>query len=248
MWSLGWVPLTLVSVFFATPNSCSDLAIEGIGFFRELGSQGPQISPLEHKKYIVSACLPVCHLLCDAGTPAWVPSGSSTHMSPFSCMYTQMPSASPCSHLESPHRFSPWEQSQFPLVLLPTLYKRSKWQMAPGLRNKQKPGGQQQQWAPSWAQADPIPPEGDGWGCPRCPLAWSWAPAGTWLAPSLSLLLSPPHPFLLLSPPPFSHPRAGLRGNLVWQGADWLTLLSGHRLRLVHHAATTQGAWARVGV
>lgn len=156
---------------------------EGKGFWGELGRGGqePQISPSEHKTGIVSAC----HLPCDARTPAGHPRGAAPTGLPAPGRH-QAPSASPQLPLLS------LGATPAPFASLPTLHKQSKWQMAPGLGNKQKPGGQWQQWAPSCAQADPVPPEGDGWGCPRCPLAWSWAPAGTWLAPALSS--SPPHP------------------------------------------------------
>lgn len=78
------------------------------------------------------------------------------------------------------------------------------------------------------------------------PLAGSWAPGGTWLTLAFTLLPYPPHPFPLVNPPPFSHPRADLCGNLVWQVfcTDWLILLSGHRLRAVlppTHAGLGQG-------
>lgn len=45
----------------------------------------------------------------------------------------------------------------------------------------------------------------------------SWAPGDTWLTPSFTLLPYPFHLFLLVNLSPFSHPRADLHGNLVWQ-------------------------------
>lgn len=181
MWSQGWVPLTLVSVFLATPNSCSAPPRREKDFSGSWGGgQEPQISPSEHKNGIVSAC----HLPCDAGTPAGHRRGAAPTGLPAPVRH-QAPSASPRLPLLS------LGATPAPFASLPTLHKQSKWQMAPGLGNKQKPGGQWQQWAPSCAQADPVPPEGDGWGCPRWPLAWSWAPAGTWLAPAPSLPTPP---------------------------------------------------------
>lgn len=68
------------------------------------------------------------------------------------------------------------------------------------------------------------------------PIGWE---LGTWrhVAHPPSYLL---HPFPLVNLPPFSHPRADLCGNLVRQVycTDWLILLSGHRLRVVHHQLT----------
>jgi hypothetical protein len=85
-----------------------------------------------------------------------------------------------------------------------------------------------------------VPLKGHKWGTPCYPLAGSWVPGGTWLTLSFTLLPYLLHPFPLVNLPPFSHPRADLCGNLVWQVycTDWLILLSGHRLRVVHHQLT----------
>lgn len=45
----------------------------------------------------------------------------------------------------------------------------------------------------------------------------SWAPGDTWLTPSFTLLPYPLHLFPLVNLSPFSHLRADLHGNLVWQ-------------------------------
>lgn len=145
------------------------------------------------------------------------------------------PQRGPCSHPGSPHPFSPWGQPQAPLVLLSALYKLNEGQTAPELRNRQKPGGR---------PPEPKRIQSLLRGTGGAILAVHWPGAGHPQArgsphPSPSFPPHPTHSCRLLSPPPFSHPRAGLRGNLVWQGTDWPTLLSGHRLRLVHHATHT---------
>lgn len=94
--------------------------------------------------------------------------------------------------------------------------------------------------APSRAQVNPDPPEGVGGAV----LAVHWPGAVHPQArgsPSRPSPFFPPHPIhsRCLSPPPFSHPRAISVATWCGRVADWLTLLSGHRLRLVHDADHT---------
>lgn len=112
--------------------------------------------------------------------------------------------------------------------------------MAPGFKNKEKSGGQQ--WAPSRVQVHVLP-KGHKWSYPCAPLAGSMVPGGRWLTLAFTLHPYLLHPFPLVSLPPFSHPRADLCGNLVLQVycTDWLILLSGHRLRVVHQLAQGLG-------
>lgn len=224
-----------------------------MGGGRSRWSRGPHISSLRHKNRIVCARLPARHLLGEAKTApkrseqhprlSWLPShpyvalGRSRPVPTLNPQITALPGGQ-----------TGWGLSQPPVV--PPAGTLQTVPAAPAPGNKQKPSGQKQPWPPSWARADPVLPEGDGCGCPPCPLARSWTPTGTWLIPSVSLPPHPTPPIPAAKPASFS-PTPGTTVSMAARcgggGTDWLTLLPGWKLRLAH-SYHLHGAWARVGI
>lgn len=91
---------------------------------------------------------------------------------------------------------------------------------APGLKNKQNQVGTKSRSSSSGRPPGPkcIMFLLRGTGGAILAAHWlSWAPGDTWLTPSFTLLPYPLHLFPLVNLSPFSHPRADLHGNLVWQ-------------------------------